>query len=81
MVKIRDVARCLHGEILLIEWGIGVFIPRTHPSPGVSHFADDPPSSTHQPSIKENKSKEKEFGRQSGRVVTNRINRMWFPYV
>ena len=60
----QTLTMCLHGESLLNEWGKGVFIP------GVSHFADDPPSSAHRHPNKENKSKEKEFGRQSGRVVT-----------
>jgi hypothetical protein len=36
----------------------------------VSHFVDDPPGYTHQHPDKENKSKEKEFVRQSGRVIT-----------
>ena len=44
--------------------------PGTHLSPGVSHFADEPPGSAHHHPNKENKSKEKEYGRQSGRVVT-----------
>ena len=33
--------------------------PGTHPSPGVSHFADNPPGSAHRHPIKENKSKER----------------------
>jgi hypothetical protein len=44
--------------------------PGTHPGPGVSYVADDPPGSAHLHPNKEYKSKEKEFGRQSGRVVT-----------
>ena len=65
----NKIYQCLHGECLPNEWGRGAFI-LGHTRAQVSHFADDPPGSAHRHHIKENKSKEKEFGRQSGRVVT-----------
>jgi hypothetical protein len=53
------------------QWmGKKYIYPGTHPGPGVSHFADDPPGSAHQHPHEENKCKEKELGRRSGRVVT-----------
>ena len=56
----------LHGESLLNELGRGVFIP--------GHtWVQVCPGSAHRHPNEENKNKEKEFGRQRGKVVTSWI--------
>ena len=50
----------MNGEVVYLSWET--------PVPGVSHVADDPPNSAHQHPNKE--TKKREYGRQSGRVVT-----------
>ena len=49
----------VNGEVVYLSW-----------DPGVSHVADDTHSSALRHPNKENKSKEKEYGRHSGRAVT-----------
>jgi hypothetical protein len=51
----------MNGEVVYLSWDT--------PGPGVSHGADDPPNSAHQHPNKETRTK-REYGRQSGRVVT-----------
>jgi hypothetical protein len=46
-----------------------VYLSWDTPGPGVSHVADDPPNSAHRHPNKETRTK-REYGRQSGRVVT-----------
>jgi hypothetical protein len=50
----------MNGEVVYLSWET--------PGPGVSHEADDPPNSAHQHPNKE--TTKREYGRQSGRVVT-----------
>jgi hypothetical protein len=51
----------MNGEEVYLSWET--------PGPGVSHVADDPPNSAHRHPNNETRTK-REYGRQSGRVVT-----------
>jgi hypothetical protein len=51
----------MNGEVVYLSWET--------PGPGVSHVADDPPNCAHRHPNKGTRTK-REYGRQSGRVVT-----------